>query len=88
MVQKKSLISNLHATKKAVLASKTSTPIQTSTTTSLSKLPVLSKQAAVLSKQATVLSKRTALSKNAAVLSKNAAVLSKQAAVLSKRFTQ
>ena len=37
MVQKKSLISNLKASKKAVLASKASTPIQTSKTANLSK---------------------------------------------------
>ena len=43
MVQKKSLISNLKASKKAVLASKTSTPIQTSKTANLSKNVGLSK---------------------------------------------
>jgi len=43
MVQKKSLISNLKASKKAVLASKTSTPIQTSKSASLSKTASLSK---------------------------------------------
>ena len=43
MVQKKSLISNLKASKKAVLASKTSTPIQASKTANLSKNVGLSK---------------------------------------------